>query len=43
MTNLSMAYDEVNLNFNCIKLRKTELPEQITNIIEYMYVGKYFR
>ena len=33
---LSQVYDRVTINIICTKLRRTELPEQITNIIEYM-------
>ena len=33
---LSQAYDRININTLCTKSRRTELPEQITYIIEYM-------
>ena len=36
MNDLSQAYDRININTLCTKLRRAELPELITNIIEYM-------
>ena len=36
MIDFSQAYDRFNINTVCTELGRTELPEQITNIIEYM-------
>ena len=36
MIDLSQAYDRINKNTLCTKIRRTELPEKFTNIIEYM-------
>ena len=36
MIDLSQTHDGININTLCTKLRRTELPEQITNINEYM-------
>ena len=36
MIDLSQAYNRVNINSLCTELRRTELPEQIVYIIEYM-------
>ena len=37
MISLSQAYDRININTFCTKLKRTELPEQIPNKIECMY------
>ena len=42
MIDLSQAYDRTNINTLCTKLRRTELPEQIPNIIEYMCINTFF-
>ena len=36
MIDLSLAYDRINVNIFCTKLKRTELPEQISNIFYYM-------
>ena len=36
MIEISQAYDRININTLCTKLRRTELPEQISNLIEHM-------
>ena len=36
MIDHSQAHDRININVLCNKLKRTELPEQIFNIIEYM-------
>ena len=36
MIDLSEAYDQININTVSIKLKRTEQPEQISKIIEYM-------
>ena len=36
MIDLSQAYDRTNINTLFTKLKQSELPDQITNIIEYM-------
>ena len=42
MIDLSQAYDRININTLCTKLKRTELPEQISNIIDYMCRNTFF-
>ena len=37
MIDLSQANDRININTLCTKLKRTELPDQITNIMEYIF------
>ena len=36
MIDHSQAYDRININTLCTKIKRTEIPEQVSNIIEYM-------
>ena len=41
MIDLLQAYARFRMNYLSTKLRKIDLPEKITNMLEYMYINKF--